>query len=206
MKEIRLLEKKILFDKSPIILSYKPDKDWQKYFMPMGGEWYEENGYLIGKEPGNKGGLLFSRESFNKNVMFSFTISTILPATRDVNAVFCAHWDYEKDYIGDSYICGLNGWYENKSGIERTSSKDMYSTTTLYNYVPGKEVRMTCGSIDGHCFMVVDDVLVTEIIDNHPLTEGHVGFSPYCTMLKIKDIEIREIVWEEFKQTYDPEF
>ena len=46
MKEIRLLEKKILFDKSPIILSYKPDKDWQKYFMPMGGEWYEENGYL----------------------------------------------------------------------------------------------------------------------------------------------------------------
>ncbi len=206
MKEIRLLGKKINFDKSPVLLSYKPDENWDKYFMRMAGEWYYEDGYLIGKELGNKGGIMFSKECFDKNVMLSFTVATVLPATRDLNAVFCAHWNTDTDYLGDSYVCGLNGWYEEKSGIERTRSSDLYSTTSLYKYTPGTEVRITCGAIDGHTFMLVDDVLVTELIDPNPLKGGHVGFSPYCTMLKIKDIEIREINWEKFEQTYEPEF
>lgn len=65
---------------------------------------------------------------------------------------------------------------------------------------------MTAGAIDGHNFMVVDGKFVTELIDPSPIKGGHVGFSPYCTILKIKDIEIREIYWEKQKQHYDPEF
>lgn len=165
-----------------------------------------ENGWLIGTENGNKGGILFSRESFDKNVMLSFTAATVLPATRDVNAVYCAHWDEKTDYLADSYVCGLNGWYDGKSGIERNLTSNLYSTTSLYQYIPGTEVRMTAGAIDGHNFMIVDGKLVTELIDPSPIKGGHVGFSPYCTILKIKDIEIREIYWEKQKQHYDPEF
>ena len=165
-----------------------------------------ENGWLIGTENGNKGGILFSRESFDKNVMLSFTAATVLPATRDVNAVYCAHWDEKTDYLADSYVCGLNGWYDGKSGIERNLTSNLYSTTSLYQYIPGTEVRMTAGAIDGHNFMVVDGKLVTELIGPSPIKGGHVGFSPYCTILKIKDIEIREIYWEKQKQHYDPEF
>lgn len=138
--------------------------------------------------------------------MLSFTMSTVLPATRDLNAVFCANWDYEKGYIGDSYVCGVNGWYKNKAGIERTRNSDLYTTTALYQYTPGTEIRMTCGAIDGHSFMVVDDVLITEMIDPQPIYGGHVGFSAYCTKLRIRDIEIRKIKWEELKEFYDPEF
>ena len=65
---------------------------------------------------------------------------------------------------------------------------------------------MTAGAIDGHCFMIVDSVLITELIDPTPIRGGHVGFSAYCTKLKIKDIEIREIAWRPRKQLYDPEF
>lgn len=65
---------------------------------------------------------------------------------------------------------------------------------------------MTAGSIGGHTFMVVDDVLISELIDPMPITDGHVGFSAYCTKLKIKDIEVRRITWEEFPQEYAPEF
>lgn len=54
--------------------------------------------------------------------------------------------------------------------------------------------------------MVVDDVLVAELIDPQPLKGGHMGFSAYCTVLNIKDIEIRKIYWEEFIQEYTPEF
>ena len=146
--------------------------------------------------------------------MFSFTIGTVLPATRDVNAVFCANWNETRDYLGESYVCGLNGWYEDKSGIEKilNTSKDggdqrgVYSTTAAYRYLPGTEVRMTAGAIHGHTFMVVDDVLVTELIDPTPIQGGHVGFSAYCTKLKIKDIEVRKIYWEDFIQKYKPEF
>lgn len=206
MNEISLLGKKIYMDKSPLLLKYSPDEDWQKYWQVMAGDWRMENGWLIGTENGNKGGILFSRESFDKNVMLSFTAATILPATRDVNAVYCAHWDEKTDYLADSYVCGLNGWYDGKSGIERNLTSNLYSTTSLYQYIPGTEVRMTAGAIDGHNFMVVDGKLVTELIDPSPIKGGHVGFSPYCTILKIKDIEIREIYWEKQKQHYDPEF
>ena len=206
MNEISLLGKKIYMDKSPLLLKYSPDEDWQKYWQVMAGDWRMENGWLIGTENGNKGGILFSRESFDKNVMLSFTAATVLPATRDVNAVYCAHWDEKTDYLADSYVCGLNGWYDGKSGIERNLTSNLYSTTSLYQYIPGTEVRMTAGAIDGHNFMVVDGQLVTELIDPSPIKGGHVGFSPYCTILKIKDIEIREIYWEEQKQHYDPEF
>ena len=206
MNEISLLGKKIYMDKSPLLLKYSPDDDWQKYWQVMAGDWRMENGWLIGTENGNKGGILFSRESFDKNVMLSFTAATVLPATRDVNAVYCAHWDEKTDYLADSYVCGLNGWYDGKSGIERNLTSNLYSTTSLYQYIPGTEVRMTAGAIDGHNFMVVDGKLVTELIDPSPIKGGHVGFSPYCTILKIKDIEIREIYWEKQKQHYDPEF
>ena len=206
MNEISLVGKKIYIDKSPLLLKYSPDEDWQKYWQVMAGDWRMENGWLIGTENGNKGGILFSRESFDKNVMLSFTAATVLPATRDVNAVYCAHWDEKTDYLADSYVCGLNGWYDGKSGIERNLTSNLYSTTSLYQYIPGTEVRMTAGAIDGHNFMVVDDQLVTELIDPSPIKGGHVGFSPYCTILKIKDIEIREIYWEKQKQHYDPEF
>ncbi len=208
MNDILLLGKKIISDKSPVIFKYSPDADWEKYWVPKSGTWGMENGYLIGEEQGNFGGILFSRERFEKDVMFSFTIGAVLPATRDLNAVFCANWDEKTDYLGDSYVCGLNGWYEHKSGIERNIGygSNLYSTTSMYHYTPGTEVRMTAGSIGGHTFMVVDDILVSELIDPKPITGGHVGFSAYCTKLKIKDIEIREIYWEEFIQKYEPEF
>ncbi len=205
MKEIRLLGKKIFPETSPVLLDYRPAEDWQEYFQVMAGTWEQKDGWLIGTEPGNKGGILFSREAFEDDVMLSFTAATVLPSTRDVNAVFCANWNPETDYLGESYVCGLNGWYEHKSGIERNGKSNLYTTTSLYHYEPGSEVRMCVGAIKGHCFMVVDDVLVSELVDPAPISGGHVGFSPYSTRLKITDIKIQKIHWERFPQSYEME-
>lgn len=206
-KEILLLNKKILVDKSPVLIDYKPDENWQELWEPKGGKWYYEDGYLIGSEPDNKGGILLSRQYFEKDVMFSFTMATVLPATRDLNAVYSMTWDDETNYLKRGYICGLNGWYENKSGIERFPECELRSLTPLYKYEPGTEVRITTGSIEGHSFLIVDGVLIQELVDNmDPIVGGHVGFSPYSTVLKIKDIEVREICWEYRPQSYVPEF
>ena len=209
MENILLLGKEILMDESKVLLQYAPGEDWLEHWMPMNGHWDCHDGYIWGTEPGNFGGILFSRESYPGNVMFSFTIGAELPATRDLNAVFCANWNKDTDYLGLSYVCGLNGWYEHKSGIEKNApdaTVPLYSTTSLYHYTPGTEVRMTAGAIDGHCFMIADGQLITELIDPDPIRGGHVGFSAYCTQLKIKDIEIREIAWRPRTQLYDPEF
>ena len=117
MKELRLLFKQVILEESPILLQSTPDENWERDWQVMAGDWKEENGWLIGAERGNKGGILFSKQSF------------------------------------------------------------------LY----------------------ADDVLVTELIDPCAISGGHVGFSPYCTMLAIKDIEVRRAVWMPFEQSYGME-
>lgn len=206
MKDIHLLGKKVLFDSSEVLFSYKPDENWADHFDVKTGKWYYEDGAIIGEERGNFGGILFTKESYDEDVMLCFTVSAVLPATRDLNAVWASHWDEETDYLGESYVCGLNGWYENKAGIERNGGNGLYTTTSLYNYNLGSSVRLVCGSINGHCFMTVDDKLVTEVIDPNPISGGHVGFSAYCTKLRITDIEVRRIKWEPFVQEYEPQF
>lgn len=206
MKEMRLLGKLVKLEECPLLMDYRPDADWEKVWQVMAGEWKEENGWLIGAERGNKGGILFSRESFQGDVIFSFTAKTVLPATRDVNALFCAHWDESIDYLGNAYIIGLNGWYEHKSGIERSPETGLRCLTNAYQYTPGKEVHIVTGIIENHTFLYADGVLVTELIDPAAIADGHVGFSPYCTKLAIKDIQVRRAVYTPLEQSYEPEF
>ena len=209
MENILLLGKEILMDESKVLLRYNPGEDWLDYWMPKSGKWHCADGCLYGEEPGNIGGILLTKEFFPQNVLMSFTVSAVLPATRDLNAVFCSRWNDQTNNLGLSYVCGLNGWYEHKSGLEKQvddGSVTLYSTTSLYHYTPGTEVRMTVGAIDGHSFMIADDVLISEMWDPDPIIGGHIGFSAYCTKLRIRDIEIREIAWKPRKQLYDPEF
>ncbi len=206
MKELNLLGKRINIEKCPLLLSYKPGSDWKEYWTVMQGEWKEENGWLIGAERGNRGGILFSKERYECDVILSFTAKTVLPATRDVNAVFCANWDYEINNLGNSYVVGLNGWYEGKNGIERCPEDGLRALCGGYKYIPGSEVRIVTGIVDGHSFLYADDEFIAELIDPHYISGGYVGFSPYSTMLAIKDIEIREAVYEPIEQSYEPEF
>ena len=80
--EILLLGKKILVDASPVVLSYQPDENFREVWEDKGGTWTYEDGYLVGCEPDNKGGILLSRQRFDKDVMMSFTVASVLPATR----------------------------------------------------------------------------------------------------------------------------
>lgn len=206
MRELRLAGKKVIIEECPILFRYKPDVDWETYFERKSGNWYYENGAIIGEEFTNKGGILFTKEAFDKDVIFIFKGSTVLPATRDLNAVWASHWDTKTDYLGESYVCGLNGWWEYKAGIERNGGNGLFALSRNYKYTPGTEVEMVCGSINGHCFMAVDGELLCEVMDPNPISGGHVGISAYCTKLRITEFEVREALYEKFIQHYDPEF
>lgn len=205
-QEILLFGKRILVSESPVLLSYQPGEDWKDIWDVKLGHWECRDGYLIGSEPGNFGGILLSRQRFENDVMMRFKMATVLPATRDLNSVFCTTWDEETNYLKTCYVVGLNGWYDHKSGIERFPDPKQRALNPFYHYEPGKEVEIITGSINGHCFLFADGVLIQEMIDKDPIIGGHVGFSPYSTILKIKDIEIRQIVWERRHQFYTSEF
>lgn len=209
MNEIHLWGKKVLLDKSPVVFTYNPGADWLEHWEVLSGEWKCEDGCLIGSERKSTAALIVSKKDFGRDIMFSFTIQAVPPATRDLNALFYTQVNEQRNWIGESYVCGLNGWYEHRSGIERDEADgtvSLYTSTALYKYVKGTEVRMDVGCINGHSFMMVDGEMVTELQDPHPLNPGKVGFSAYCTMLRIKDIEVRELYWEDFPQEYEPEF
>jgi len=206
MKSLMLMDRKVNLDQSRLLLHYDPAEDWLEYWTPMSGQWDCKDGWLLGSEPRNRGGILFSKEKYPKDIIFSFTMKTELPATRDLNAVYCAKWNDKANYIGESYVCGLNGWYEGKSGIERLRTKEMKALTGLYKYEPGTQVRITCGVVSGRNFLLADGELVCELFDTDPIDGGFVGFSAYSTILKIKDIDIYEPCYEVIAQSYEPEF
>ena len=91
MKEIHLLGKRVLVDRSPVLMQYKPGNDWLEHWVPKSGAWECDGEWLIGYERKSWYAMLLSKERFEDNVMFSFTIKADLPATRDLNAVICAN-------------------------------------------------------------------------------------------------------------------
>ena len=63
--------------------------------------------------------------AFEKNIM-------------ETNCIFCGHWVEGKDKLGPAYVCGLNGWYDHKSGIERNDNELMKALTNHRVYGGGK--------------------------------------------------------------------
>ncbi len=211
-RDLLLLGKKIIFDESEVLYDFstskltKQNQQLEDYFKIKAGKWYLDGEYLIGEEPKNQGGIIYTNIPFEGNILVTVNLKTMLPSTRDVNAVWHSKWDETTDYLGDSYVCGLNGWYEGKAGLERCGENGFYASTSLYNYKPGELVKMQFGSINNHIFLFVDDKLIMEMHDPTPLTNGYVGISPYCTVLKVKSLEVRKIKYIERTQKYEPEF
>jgi len=106
--------------------------------------------------------------------MLSFTVQAVPPATRDLNAFYFAKWNDETNFLGESYVCGLNGWYEHRSGIERDEQDGrvtLYTSTSLYKYKTGDFVRIDVGCIKGHSFIykaiyVLYRIIMAEFIRN----------------------------------------
>lgn len=47
----------------------------------------------------------------------------------------------------------MNGWYEGKNGIERCPEDGLCALCGGYKYIPGSEVRIVTGIVDGRSFL-----------------------------------------------------
>jgi hypothetical protein len=210
MRTLPLMKKRILYDSSPILYEQPVtmetlQNDWTIHHS----EWRVEDGWLKGKNSGNWPGMAIIKKNFPGNVIVGFYAATIPPSTHDINVMWNGEWITGEDKRGVAYVAGLQGWWTGKVGIEKSPDYKFMTGTALFKFVPGKVYHIEAGSIDGHCFIFADGHLLLETMDPDPIDNmkySKIGFEAYASIIRIRNITIRQIHWEPVDMKYDPEF
>lgn len=203
---MKLVGKELLLEQSDIIETIEFTNDSiEKKFIVKGGKWWVEDGALIGENKENLPAIILSKMDYHGNIMLDFEAATILPCTHDINAMIQLTWDEEKDLRGLGYVAGIQGWWNGKTGIEKSPQYKLNVMTPLFQFVPGQKYRIQFGSIEGHIFLIVDHELILEIMDPDPINHhcgGRIGFEAYCSKIRIENVMIRGIAYKELEETY----
>ena len=181
------------------------EKNWNIY----SGEWRVQDGWLTGKNPESNPGMIISKADFPGNVLMDFQGRTVLPSTHDIDFMWNGSWDEDKNCRGFGYVVGIQGWWEGKIGLEKSPEYRLTAATQLYDFRPGEIYHIQAGSIDGHCFIFINNKLAIEVFDSEPIDSqkyAKVGFEAFCSHIQIRHLKIRRINWSENPISYKPEF
>ena len=211
MDRLRLMEKEIDLENSEILYNapftdVSLAADWEA----CSGEWRLEGGWITGACRENAGGMIYSKAGFPGDILMDFYGRTVPPCAHDLNFTWNAQgWDFAKNDASISYIAGLNGWWENKLGIERYPDCCFRAATPLFELEAGRVYRIQAGSIAGHCFIFIDGKLGLEVLDPAPVDSmlySRVGFGAYCSHVQFKDLTVRKPRWKPLTMAYTPSF
>jgi hypothetical protein len=207
---IELMRKEITISSCPIIFDEEITaeslaKDWTVHHS----EWWVEDGWLYGKNPGTHPGMVILNRDFPGNVLVEFEASTVAPSTHDINVMWNGEWLDSIDQRGLAYVAGLEGWQKGKVGIEKSPEYKLMVGTPLLDFQPGELYHIVAGSINGHCFMFANGQLLLEAMDPDPIDNQKymkVGLEAFSSYIKVRNFKIRQIEWKEIKTKYQPEF
>jgi hypothetical protein len=113
-KEIDPAGSKVLFNEPVSERGF--DAAWRVH----SGDWRVEDGWLTGRNPENRPGMVFLKGDFPGDVMVDFDARTVPPSSHDINVMWNGCWDAAKNERGTAYVAGLEGWWEGKAGIEKS--------------------------------------------------------------------------------------
>jgi len=205
-----LMKKKIHLSKSEILYGRRiTAESFAEEWTVHHSEWSVDGEWLTGSNRGNWPGMAILKQDFPGNVLVEFEAQTLLPSSHDINVMWNGEWLKEGDHRGLAYVAGLQGWWTGKVGIEKSDKYEFMVGTPLLNFVPGKLYKIQAGSINGHCFIFADNQLLLEAMDPDPIDNQKytkIGFEAYCSRIRIRNIVIRQIHWEEAGMKYEPEF
>jgi len=207
---LKIIRKRIDVERSPLLAEdHFQSDDVNERWTVCSGEWWIEDGWLTGKNPDNAPGMIISKDDYPGNVLLDFEARTVLPCTHDIDVMWNGCWDANTNERGVAYVAGVAGWWDGKVGIEKSPEYKMTACTPIFDFTPGNTYRVQCGSIDGHCFIFIDEKLVLEITDPDPIDSqkyAKIGFEAYSSYIQIRNLTVRSICWEAVDQHYDPEF
>ena len=164
-------------------------EDW----IIKSGHWSVKDGFLLGECDSGCGGMVFSRKEYPHDIVMEFTASIVSPSTHDLDFMWHSSWDDETKLRNAGYVVGINGWWEQKVGFEKAPENVWYGSTTLFKAEPEKEYRVQAGTIQGLCFLFIDNRLVLEMRDPDPIDYSKhpfVGFETYQSKIRVKDLRI----------------
>ncbi len=207
---INLMKKK-LFPQEMEVLYDRPfsKESLEEDFEIRAGEWYVEDGWLVGENRTNFAAMVISRRDFFGPILMEFDAQTILPCTHDINVMWHGSFKDDTNTRDVAYVAGLAGWWDGKVGFERSPEYKFNVGTQLFDFEPGRVYHMTVGDIGGHIFILADGKLLLEITDPYPIDDtkyGRIGFEAYCSKLKFKNLCIKRATYESDVKEYVPEF
>ncbi len=205
-----LMRKRIDPDNMEIIYD-RPftQESFEQDFEIRDGNWYVEDGWLIGESRKNFASMAIMKENFFGPVCLDFYAKVLEPCTHDINCMWSGSWDEETNTRALAYVSGIGGWWDGKVGFEKSPEYKLNCGTKLFDFEPGRVYHMQCGSIGGHVFVIVDGKLAIEATDPDPIDQskyGRIGFEAYCTRVAYTDFKIRRADYVEIPAWYDPEF
>ena len=161
-----------------------------------GGEWISGDGVCTGLYRENAGGLIYTRRHFEneRDIVLDFYGMIISPCNNDLNFSFrTSGWNYEVGDADVGYICGINGWYINRTGIERYPECKLFGWTESFRAESDREYHIEAGIVDGKCFIRIDGVMVTTLSDPNPIDRSdcdRVGLGTYCSHIRFRDFKV----------------
>ena len=207
---LKLMKKEIYLSSCPVLLDETfTTESLKENWTSHHSDWWFEDGWLHGKNPGNHPGMLIHNGEFPGNVLVEFEAATVAPSSHDINVMWNGEWLDDIDQRGMAYVAGLQGWWTGKVGIEKSPEYTFMVGTPLLDFIPGELYHIIAGSIDGHCFIFANGQLLLEAMDPNPIDNQKftkVGLEAYCSLIKVRNFKIRQIVWKPVEMKYEPEF
>lgn len=210
MTDLLIMGKRILVEQSTVLYDrpfslFSFTEDWEVH----NSQWHYRDGAFWGRNAKSAPGVIVSRKSFPGNILMDFYAQTVQPSTHDIDVMWNLSWNKEHNMRGAAYVAGIQGWWEGKVGIEKSPDYKLNALAPCPWFQPGQEYHVQAGSVDGHCFLFVDEVLRLELTDPDPIDSAvhtRVGFEAYQSMVKISRLVVRQIAWEPREQHYAVEF
>ena len=186
------------------------DSDLEKRWEVSGGEWKSGNGCCTGLYRENAGGLIYTHEQFPGDIMLDFYGTILSPCNNDLNFSFRTRgWNYE---IGDAdvgYIGGLNGWYINRSGIEKYPDCRLRALCQHFEAESDREYHIQTGIAGSICFLAVDGEMLLTLGDPDPIVANdcnRVGLGTYCSHIRFRDFKVYRPNLTPVPMSYTPKF
>jgi hypothetical protein len=178
-------------------------------FEVKDGNWFVEDGWLIGENRKNSDAMIFSKQDYLGDIFVEFDASTVEPATHDINVTWHGSWNDETGHRDMGYVAGIQGFWEGMIGFEQSPRYDLYAVTKLFPFVPGQIYHISVGNIGADCFVAVDGVLALQVRVPNPIDTniyGRVGFEAFCTRVRYKNLKIKRLTYVDSGKPYEPEF
>ncbi len=194
------------------VLYAQDDFDYEilkRDFEFKSGEWYVEDGWVVGKNSLSWPGMIISKENYYGDIMLDVTAKMVEPSTHDINVMIHGDWNLEKDERGVGYVTGLEAFWHGNIGFEKSPEYKLVVATGMLDFDPTKEYHLQFGNVGGILFTLVNGRLGLMVSDPDPIDihkHGKIGFEAFASWWKFKSLKVLELKSEYVGEKYNQEF